>query len=50
MTTILGVVPRHKLLPLEKRTLVFMQNRETKEEQMWMKEFGESLFEYASVQ
>jgi hypothetical protein len=49
MQYLLGYAPKHKLLDLEDRNLHFINDREFKEEQLWQREFGESLFDYATV-
>jgi hypothetical protein len=47
---LLGHVPKHKLVDLEKRTRVWMGEREEEEEILWKESFrGESMFEYATV-
>jgi len=45
---LLGYPPAHKLLNENNRTLVFMNDRDNMQEEMWMKEFNESLFSYAT--
>jgi hypothetical protein len=40
-------VPAHKLLEEKDRTLVFMHDRDDREEALWQREFKESLFDYA---
>lgn len=50
MNHLLGYSPKHKLLALGDRTLKTMHDRESQEEKLWMNCFGESLFEYSSLQ
>jgi hypothetical protein len=50
MWNILGYSPKHKLLPVEDRTLKCMHARESKEEELWIANFGETLFEYSTLQ
>jgi hypothetical protein len=49
MQYVLGYSPKHKLLAKEDRNAHFLNERESKEERVWMQEFGESLFVYASL-
>jgi len=49
MFILLGNAPKHKLLNPQDRTLVFMNNRDDKQEYMWRNYFKESLFTYAVV-
>lgn len=46
MELLLGHVPAHKLLEAHDRTRVSMLDRDVKEESVWRKAFGESLFVY----
>jgi hypothetical protein len=49
MQRILGHIPKHKLLDLSDRTLVFMNKRDDEQLELWGKEFGECIFTYATV-
>jgi len=48
MLTILGHVPKHKLLEEKDRTLVFFNDRDDEQERMWRDSFQESLFFYGA--
>jgi len=49
MNNILGYSPKHKLLEEKDRTLVFFNDRDDTQEKMWKENFGESLFNYATI-
>lgn len=48
MLALLGHVPGHKLLAVDKRTLHTLNCRDDADERLWMKEFQESLFTYST--
>jgi len=47
MKNLIGHVPQHKLLQLKDRNHVYMNDRDSQQEQLWRTEFSESLYDYA---